>query len=95
MMKKLQSEPFYATCVKKKKKKKKGLSERAAAKEINGVEVQEIVKKCVAQNWFRHFKEYDTNLENKLRSGRPLLWKMRLCLKHKHLYTVGRTWSFT
>ena len=43
------------------------MSVRAAAKEINDVERP----KTGAQNWFRHFKECGTSLNDKLRSGRP------------------------
>ena len=41
------------------------------AKEIDVVEWPEIVKKYVARNWFRRFKEVDISLEDKLRLGRP------------------------
>ena len=50
---------------------KKGLSARAAANEINGVEGQGSVSKSQAAKWFRRFKEGDTSLEDKPRSGRP------------------------
>ena len=59
-MKKLQLQPFYANSGKK--------SARAAAKEINNVEIPGTVNKYVAQNLFKCFK--DTSLENKPRSGR-------------------------
>ena len=50
--------------------KKKGSSMRAAAKEINDMEGPEIINKCVAQNWFRRFKEGYSSLKDKPRPGR-------------------------
>ena len=41
------------------------------AKKINAVEGPGTVNECVAQNWFRHFKEADTSFEDNPRSGRP------------------------
>ena len=40
---------------------KNGVSARAVTKDINDMEGQGTVNKCVAQNWFRHFKEDDTS----------------------------------
>ena len=48
-----------------------GQSARAAAKEMNDVEVPGTVNECAVQNWFRRFKEGDTNLEDKSKSERP------------------------
>ena len=45
--------------------------QKVAGKEINDVKDPGIVKKRVAQNWFRPFKEVATRLEDKLRSERP------------------------
>lgn len=50
---------------------KKGLNARAAAKEINDVEGTGSVNERTAQNWFKRFKEGDTTLQEKPRSGRP------------------------
>ena len=62
---KLQLEPFFATCG------KKGLSAKAAAKEIYNVKDSGTVYTHVAQNWFRHLKEGEDSLKDKPRSGRP------------------------
>ena len=37
------------------------------------MEVLGTVNKCVAQNWLRHFKESHTSLEDKPRSGKPVM----------------------
>ena len=49
----------------------KKLSARTASREFNDVEDPGTVNKCVAPNWFRYFKEGDTNLKDKLMSGGP------------------------
>ena len=43
--------------------------------EINDVEGQRTVNEYIAQKWLRHFKEDDTSLENKPRSGKPFIVK--------------------
>lgn len=50
---------------------KKGLGAKAAAKEINIVEGQGTISVTTAKEWFRRFKNGDTSLNDKLRSGRP------------------------
>ena len=37
----------------------------------NDMEGQGIDKECVAQNWFRYFKEGDNSLEDKMWPGKP------------------------
>ena len=49
----------------------KALRARAMVKEINDVEGQGNVNEHVAPNWFRRFKEGDTSLKDKPKSGRP------------------------
>ena len=64
MGKKLLWETFYVTV-------KKGQSPRAAAREIKDLEGLRTIYEYVIQNCFWKFKEDDTNLDNKLKSGRP------------------------
>ena len=52
---------------------KKRLSARTVTKEINEVEGPENVHERVAPNWFRRFKEVDTSLKDKPKSGRPYI----------------------
>ena len=75
MVKKLQLKPFYAT------REKKGLSTIAVVKEINYVEGPGTVNNCVAQKWFRCFKEVDTSLKDKPRTGKTSVVKDRPSLK--------------
>ena len=46
-----------------------------AKKKIIDVKGPGTVNICMAQNWIRHFKEGDTILEDKPRSGRPSVVK--------------------
>ena len=50
---------------------KKGLSTRAAAKEICDVEGEGTTSKSAAARWFKKFNDGDLSLEDKPRSGRP------------------------
>ena len=76
MEKILQLELFYATRGKKIAIRailynlwKKGPSEKLEAKGINDVENPGTANELVEQNCFRRFKEGDTNLKDKPRSG--------------------------
>jgi [histone H3]-lysine36 N-dimethyltransferase SETMAR len=50
---------------------KKGLSSRAAVKEISQVEGEGFVSKSSAARWFKKFNEGDISLEDQERPGRP------------------------
>lgn len=50
---------------------KKGLSTRAAVKEICAVEGDNMVSKSAAAEWFKRFNEGDLSLDDKKRCGRP------------------------
>lgn len=64
--KKLQLELFHAIC-----RKKNLLLEQL--QKINGVEGSVPVNERVAQNYFRRFKEDDNSIEDKPKSGRPVV----------------------
>ena len=57
---------------------KKGINATLAAEQICEFESPEVTNINMVQRWYRKFKEGDTSLEDKDRSGRqsPLVWKL-------------------
>ena len=86
---------FYVTCG------KKGLSVKAAAKEINNVEGPGTIHECVAQNRFWLLKEGNTRDKNKPTSVKtsviedePLLEITEQPNTSTQIISVGTNWSF-